>query len=150
MRVLIPFSAQSRYNSRLVKKNHPRVGFEGFSMSQPAYRLGDQIDDYCPRCRLLLNHAVASMVNGKVVKVVCATCHSEHPYREGEAPEKKKKVTGSRGHLFDQVLAKSAPQPPAPAAEPAPEPPAPKKKRTATAARYITRHKTRPPRGSAG
>jgi len=120
-------------------------------MSEPVYRLGDLIDDYCTRCRLLLNHAVASMVGGKVVKVVCETCHNEHPYRNSEVPEKKKKAS-TRAHLFDQVLAKSAPSPPAaePVVEADPEaPPPPKKKRTAKAARYITRHQTRPPRGSA-
>jgi hypothetical protein len=117
-------------------------------MSERAYRLGDLIDDYCPRCRLLLNHAVASMVGSEVVKVVCETCHSEHPYRRSEVPEKKRKAKGSRANLFDQVLAKSAPAaaPPEPA-EAEPEPAAPKKKRAASAARYITRHKTRPPRG---
>jgi len=121
-------------------------------MSEPVYRLGDLIDDYCTRCRLLLNHAVASMVDGKVVKVVCETCHNEHPYRKSEVPEKKKKAAGTRAHLFDQVLAKAAPSPAA--AEPVVEaktgaPPPPKKKRTPTAARYITRHQTRPPRGKA-
>ena len=30
-------------------------------MPDRALRLGDVIDDYCPRCRLLLNHDVASM-----------------------------------------------------------------------------------------
>ena len=44
-------------------------------------RLGDVVDDYCPRCKLLLNHAVASMVDVTVVKVVCQTCHTEHPFR---------------------------------------------------------------------
>jgi len=118
-------------------------------MSEPIYRLGDLIDDYCTRCRLLLNHAVASMVDGKVVKVVCETCHNEHPYRNSEVPEKKKKA-GTRANLFNQVLAKSAP---APAAEPVEgdgeASAAPKKKRATKAARYITRHRTRPPRGSA-
>jgi len=32
-------------------------------MIEPIPRLGDTIDDYCPRCRLLLNHAVASLVD---------------------------------------------------------------------------------------
>ena len=50
-------------------------------MTTPLLRLGDVIDDYCPRCKLLLNHAVASMVAGEVVKVVCQTCHSEHPFK---------------------------------------------------------------------
>ena len=112
-------------------------------------RLGDLIDDFCPRCRLLLNHAVASLVEGKVVKVVCQTCHSEHPYKHGEVPVKKKKP--ARATLFDQVLTKAAPaaeEEPAPeeAPEPAPEPE--KKKKVSPPARYISRHKTRPPRGS--
>jgi len=116
-------------------------------MSEPIYRLGDLIDDYCTRCRLLLNHAVASMVDGKVVKVVCETCHNEHPYRNSEVPEKKKKA-GGRATLFNEVLAKSAPSPPTP--EPnAENSTVGKKKRAAKPARYIARHQTRPPRGSA-
>ncbi|MBZ5565595.1 MAG: hypothetical protein LAP13_24635 [Acidobacteriia bacterium] len=113
-------------------------------------RLGDIIDDYCPRCRLLLNHAVASLVDGKVVKVVCQTCHSEHPYKNAEVPEKKKKP--ARAALFSQVLAKAPAEaeeePPAEEA-PAPPPPPPpeKKKKASPPARYISRHKTRPPRG---
>ena len=114
-------------------------------------RLGDVIDDYCPRCKLLLNHAVASMVEGNVVKVVCQTCHSEHPYKHAIVPPKKR--AGPKAALLDQVLAKAAPA----AADPAPaeEPPAPqeiaeprRKKRTAAPARYISRHATRPPRGN--
>ena len=114
-------------------------------MAEPLPRLGDLIDDYCPRCRLLLNHAVASLVDGKVVKVICQTCHSEHPYRHAEVPPKKK--PGVRAALFDQVLAKAAPatEAPSPAAKPT-EPEARKKKRAAAPARYISRHKTKHPR----
>lgn len=113
-------------------------------------RLGDVIDDYCPRCKLLLNHAVASMVGENVVKVVCQTCHSEHPYKNAIVPPKKK--SGPKASLMDQVLAKSAPvsiDPPPAEEPPAPEvtQEAPKKKRAATPARYISRHATRPPRG---
>jgi len=118
-------------------------------MIEPVPRLGDVIDDYCPRCRLLLNHAVASLVDSKVVKVVCQTCHTEHPYRNAEMPPKKK--PGSRAALFEQVLTKTAPAPEAdpapPAEEPAPVEAEPaKKKRVATPARYITRHRTKSPR----
>lgn len=116
-------------------------------MVEPIPRLGDTIDDFCPRCRLLLNHAVASLVDGKVVKVICQTCHSEHPYRNAEVPEKKR--PGPRAALFAQVLAKNAP-----AAEPAPtqeepppsEPVTPKRKKPRAPARYISRHKSKPPR----
>jgi len=121
-------------------------------MTEAVPRLGDVIDDYCPRCRLLLNHAVASLVDGQVVKVVCQTCHSEHPYRHAEIPKKKK--PSARAALFDQVLAKAAPVTPTTTGAPEsfleepPEPqPAPqKKKKTAPPARYISRHKTKPRR----
>ena len=114
-------------------------------------RLGDEIDDYCPRCKLLLNHAVASLVASTVVKVVCQTCHSEHPYKNAVIPPKKK--SGPRAALMDQVLAKVAPA--AADASPAETPSEPgeaaepvKKKRAAAPARYISRHTTRPPAGS--
>ena len=118
-------------------------------MIEPTPRLGDTIDDYCPRCRLLLNHAVASLVDNKVVKVICQTCHSEHPYRNAELPPKKK--PGSRAALFDQVLVKTsgAPEadPQAAVEEPAePDAKPPKKKRVASPARYITRHTSKSPR----
>src|SRR3990172_6710738 len=77
------------------------------SVSQPAEdgcmadfppRLGDLIDDHCPRCRLLLNHAIASMVKDQVVKVVCQTCYSEHAYQRGQGGKKK---PHARATLFD-------------------------------------------------
>lgn len=120
---------------------------EGIVMTELPPRLGDLIDDYCPRCRLLLNHAIASLVDGQVVKVICQTCYSEHAYQHGYGGKKK---GGPRATLFDQVLATvgpspAVPEPPAAKKKAAPEPPAPKKK-PAAPARYISRHKTKPPR----
>jgi hypothetical protein len=119
-------------------------------MTAPLLRLGDVIDDYCPRCKLLLNHAVASMVQGNVVKTVCQTCHSEHPFKDATVPPKKK--SGPKAGLLEQVLAKVAPAAPDSAPEekaPEPEEVAEphKKNRAAEPARYISRHATRPPRG---
>lgn len=91
-------------------------------------RLGDVIDDYCPRCRLLLNHDVASLSGSEVAKVTCRTCHNTHDYRHAEVPPKRSRK-GEAKKLIDQVLA-GMPAPPA--APPAAEPPAstpPKKKR---------------------
>jgi hypothetical protein len=96
-------------------------------------RLGDLIDDYCPRCKHLLNHAIASFVDDKVVKVICQTCFTEHPYMEGK---EKKKAPKAGSTAFDQVLAKVAPagDPPADSEE----------KKARPRARYFSRHKTKP------
>jgi len=119
-------------------------------MTVEILRLGDVIDDYCPRCKLLLNHAVASLVDGKVVKVVCQTCHSEHPYKNAQVPPKKRPAP--KAALLSEVLAKVAPAaaPEEAPVEEAPDPgeaaPPPRKKRATAPARYISRHATRPPR----
>jgi hypothetical protein len=112
-------------------------------MSDYPPRLGDLIDDFCPRCKLLLNHAIASMVEGQVVKVICQTCFTEHAYRRGEGG--KKKLANPRATLFDQVLAKVEPA----SADASPPPASDRPKRPqppAAAARYISRHKAKPPK----
>ena len=59
----------------------------------PEYRLGDVIDDYCVRCKRIMNHAVVSMMNAEPAKVRCRTCHSEHNGR----PFQLVKWPGGRG-----------------------------------------------------
>jgi len=94
-------------------------------MTERPPRLGDVIDDYCPRCRLLLNHDVTSLFNGAVAKVTCRTCHNTHDYRNAEVPPKRSKKKDEKKSLIDQVLA-GMPMPPA--APPVPVAP-PRKKR---------------------
>jgi hypothetical protein len=93
-------------------------------MSDRAPRLGDVIDDYCPRCRLLLNHDVTSLFEGQVAKVTCRTCHNPHDYRHGQVPPRRRSKKDDKQSLVEQVLA-SMPKPP----EPPPAPPAPPKRR---------------------
>jgi hypothetical protein len=68
-------------------------------------RLGDVLDDYCPRCKLLLDHAVQAMSGDQVHTVVCKTCMHTHTYRHGKGGRKK----ASKQSLFDQILAKKPP-----------------------------------------
>jgi hypothetical protein len=92
-------------------------------------RLGDVIDDYCPRCRLLLNHDVASLNGAEVAKVTCRTCYNTHDYRRAEVPPKRSRKTAETKKLFEQVLAgMPAPAQAPPAEEPPPPPPAKKKR----------------------
>ena len=66
-------------------------------------RLGDIIDDFCPRCRMLTNHSVAALVGEDVKKVFCRTCQHSHDYKHGQGTEKKKKT--SKQSAYEQVLA---------------------------------------------
>ncbi len=92
-------------------------------------RLGDVIDDYCPRCRLLLNHDVASLADGRVGKVTCRTCYNTHDYRNAQIPTRRKsKKDAEAQSLIDQVLS-GMPAPPVPSAVPAPTTPTLRKRR---------------------
>src|SRR5271169_4053826 len=66
-------------------------------------RLGDDIDDFCVRCKRVMNHNVVSVLNGQAAKVRCRTCHSDHDFRHEQAPPPK--VDARKAALFSQVLA---------------------------------------------
>jgi hypothetical protein len=70
-------------------------------------RLGDDIDDFCVRCKRVMNHAVVSVINGAAAKVRCRTCHSDHDYRHEQAPPPK--VDARKAALFNEVLKKVNP-----------------------------------------
>ena len=52
-------------------------------------RLGDDIDDFCVRCKRVMNHNVVSVLNGQAAKVRCRTCHSDHDFRHEQPPPPK-------------------------------------------------------------
>src|SRR4051794_2272590 len=60
-------------------------------MQQRRLRLGDILDDYCPRERRLTNHAVVAMIEDQVKQTRCATCDAEHPYKGGKVPSPRRK-----------------------------------------------------------
>jgi hypothetical protein len=93
-------------------------------MEQRRLRLGDIVDDYCPRERRVTNHAVVAMVEEDVKQTRCTTCDAEHAYKGGHGPRRRKK--DSTGALYKEVLAGitdgdappvlATPAPPAPVA----------------------------------
>lgn len=54
-------------------------------------RLGDNIDDYCPRERRLANHVVVAIIGDDVKQTRCTTCDTEHPYKNAKVPPRRKK-----------------------------------------------------------
>jgi hypothetical protein len=71
-------------------------------MLQRDVRLGDDIDDFCVRCKRVMNHAVVSVIGGVAAKVRCRTCHSDHDFRREQPPPPK--VDSRKAALFNQVL----------------------------------------------
>ncbi len=72
-------------------------------MEQRRLRLGDILDDYCPRERRLTNHAVVAMIEEDIKQTRCTTCDTEHAYKGGKVPKRRKKETTAT--LYKEVLA---------------------------------------------
>jgi len=71
--------------------------------TMPTYRLGDEIDDYCVKCRRLTNHAIVSLLGEQAAKVRCKSCYGDHDYRHEQIPPSKKDL--KKAALFNEVLA---------------------------------------------
>jgi hypothetical protein len=73
-------------------------------MQQRRLRLGDILDDYCPRERRITNHAVVAMVEDDVKQTRCTTCDTEHEFKHAKLPVlRRKKDTVSQA--YKEVLA---------------------------------------------
>src|ERR1044071_3303037 len=59
-------------------------------MQQRRPRLGDVLDDYCPRERRVTNHVVVAMIEDEVKQTRCATCDADHEYKQARVPSPRK------------------------------------------------------------
>jgi len=73
-------------------------------MQQRQLRLGDILDDYCPRERRVTNHAVVAMVGDAVKQTRCTTCDTEHEYKHAKIPRQRRKSEAPAA-LYAQVAA---------------------------------------------
>jgi hypothetical protein len=60
-------------------------------MQQRRLRLGDILDDYCPRERRITNHAVVAMIDDQVKQTRCTTCDADHEYKHAKVPPPRRK-----------------------------------------------------------
>jgi len=61
-------------------------------MEQRRVRLGDIVDDYCPRERRVTNHAVVAMIEDEIRQTRCTACDTEHPFKGARVPRARKKI----------------------------------------------------------
>jgi hypothetical protein len=74
-------------------------------MQQRRLRLGDILDDYCPRERRITNHAVVAMIDEQVKQTRCSTCDADHEYKAAKVPpSRKKRSDAATGALIDGLL----------------------------------------------
>jgi hypothetical protein len=72
-------------------------------MQERRLRLGDVLDDYCPREKRLSNHVIVALVGDEVRTTRCATCDFEHVYKGGKVPTRRKKAE-PQAALYKTVL----------------------------------------------
>jgi hypothetical protein len=72
-------------------------------MQERRLRLGEVLDDYCPREKRLTNHVIVALVENEIRQTRCTTCDTEHPYKQGRVPVRRKKADAS-AVLYTQVL----------------------------------------------
>ena len=87
-------------------------------------RVGDLVDDYCPRERRLTDHAVVAMVEDDVRQVRCTACDAEHEYREAKVPATRKKKPLVAPPPLPPAAIVAPPEDAKPAAPPEPAEPA--------------------------
>jgi hypothetical protein len=73
-------------------------------MQQRRLRLGDILDDYCPRERRITNHAVVAMIEDEIKQTRCTTCETEHEYKQAKLPTLRRKKD-SVAKAYKEVLA---------------------------------------------
>ncbi len=83
-------------------------------MEQRPLRLGDIVDDYCPRERRITNHAIVAIVEDSIRQTRCSTCDTEHVYKDGREPKRRRKepepaLTGTPGASVEPVNRPVAP-----------------------------------------
>src|ERR1044071_5771418 len=81
-------------------------------MQQRRLRLGDILDDYCPRERRITNHAVVAMIDDEVKQTRCTTCDADHEYKQARVPPPRRRKdalappspAGMPDHNEDEIL----------------------------------------------
>lgn len=71
--------------------------------------VGDNVDSYCLKCKLLLAHVIMFKVDGVINRVQCKTCGAEHKYRKTVPGVKKTAVRSSGAARVKKPVAAKMP-----------------------------------------
>jgi hypothetical protein len=65
-------------------------------MAKPL-RVAGEVDSWCTKCRLILNHRIVSMKEGRAYQVECLTCRAQHLWRAHPPGERPASSSGRDG-----------------------------------------------------
>ncbi len=86
-------------------------------MSPKALKTGGEVDSYCTKCKLVLNHRIIAMVGTRPVRVECSTCNSHHNFRATAPGVKGAASSGSGGTVVTRSSTPRATRGPTKAAQ---------------------------------
>jgi hypothetical protein len=52
-------------------------------------KIGDNVDSWCGKCKMMLAHTIEAMVGDKPARVLCNTCKAQHRYKAAETTTSK-------------------------------------------------------------
>jgi len=81
-------------------------------MEQRPLRVGDTVDDYCPRERRVTNHVIVALVEDAIRQTRCGTCDTEHVFKAARLPRKRLKddeAVDASGQLVARPAADGSP-----------------------------------------
>lgn len=64
-------------------------------MDQRRLKVGDIVDDYCPRERRVTDHAIVAIVDDTIRQTRCTACDNEHPFKEARLPRPRRKAASA-------------------------------------------------------
>lgn len=67
-------------------------------------KAGGEVDSWCTKCKLVLNHRIIAMVGTVPARVECSTCSSHHNFR-ARAPGDKATSTGGSSRAASRASA---------------------------------------------
>src|ERR1700722_5037450 len=80
-------SRRGRRPGRGARHSRTQGRIDRLAMAKPL-RVAGEVDSFCTKCRLVLNHRIVSMKAGKAYQVECLTCRTTHLWRQHAPGEK--------------------------------------------------------------
>ena len=88
---------------------HFNYSGKGENIIKKEITVGTEIDAYCTKCKIILNHVVVAMVGKRPKKVECLTCHGQHVYKASEPGSRAKAKAAKASDASKEKAPKKTP-----------------------------------------